>query len=89
MFGIFQAVSCASIKYNGVAEYTSNLPHGHDVRKINLYSCAHHVLTLCRSNSVHVQVCLFLGLLYPVYASYKALLTPGTADDHQVRPLPL
>ncbi|CAK0787070.1 hypothetical protein CVIRNUC_010286 [Coccomyxa viridis] len=26
---------------------------------------------------------LFLGFLYPCYASYKALLTPGTADDHQ------
>lgn len=27
----------------------------------------------------------FLGFLYPTYASYKALLTYGTADDSHVR----
>ena len=28
----------------------------------------------------------FLGFLYPTYASYKALMTPGTSDDTHVRP---
>ena len=41
--------------------------------------------TISYNPGLFVQLALFLGFLYPCYASYKALLTPGTADDHQVR----
>ena len=36
------------------------------------------------SFSIFYWVSLVIGLLYPMYASYKALLTPGTADDTHV-----
>ena len=45
-----------------------------------------HPATISYNPGLFVQLALFLGFLYPCYASYKALLTPGTADDHQVRP---
>ncbi|CAL5229284.1 g12581 [Coccomyxa viridis] len=35
------------------------------------------------SFGIFKALALFLGFAYPTYASYKALLTPGTADDHQ------
>ena len=51
--------------------------------------CGAHCLIIRQHQAYNpglsMQLALFLGFLYPCYASYKALLTPGTADDHQAR----